>query len=242
MKKSFTLHDLPASERPRERLQRIGAENLSTPEVLALILGRGIAGESVTITANALIKQFGNVKGIHEASLEELTSVRGIGLAKAAQIKAAFELARRLDDASRLERQPLVKTPEDVHRLVGARLRAYKREHFLAVLLNTRSRVINVADISEGSVDSSIADPLEVFKEAIAAKARSVILVHNHPSGDPHPSRDDIELTKRLAAAGKTVGVDVLDHVIIGKPLDGGAAKDGEKRDGYFSLKREGLL
>ena len=215
MKKSFTIHDLPVSERPRERLQRFGVEALSAQEILALILGRGIAGESVTVTAQRLLSRFGSLKGIASASIEEMSQVRGVGPAKASQIKAAFELANRLEGYPELGKKPIVKTPDEVASLVRGRLRGKKKEHFLALLLDTRNQLMKVSEISVGSLDTSIVHPREVFKEAIAASAASVIFVHNHPSGDPKASEDDIRLTKRLAEAGEIVGIDVLDHIII---------------------------
>ncbi len=229
VKKSFTIHDLPISERPRERLQKLGVDALSAQEILALILGRGIAGESVMVTAQRLLSQFGNLKGIANASVEELSQVKGIGLAKASQIKAAFELANRLEGYSEAGDKPLVKTPEEVVNLVRSRLKGKKKEYFLALLLDTRNQLIKVAEISVGSLDSSIVHPREVFREAISASAASVIFVHNHPSGDPTASEDDIKLTKRLTEVGEIVGIDVLDHIIIGDKT-------------YLSLKREGLF
>ena len=228
-KKSFTIHDLPISERPRERLQKFGVEALSAQEILALILGRGIAGESVMVTAQRLLSQFGSLKGIASASVEELSQVKGIGIAKASQIKAAFELANRLEGYSDAGSKPVVKTPDDVVGLVRGRLKGKKKEHFLALLLDTRNQLIKVAEISVGSLDGSLVHPREVFKEAISATAASVVFAHNHPSGDPTASEDDIRLTKRLAEAGEIVGIDVLDHIII-----------GDKN--FLSLKREGLF
>ncbi len=225
----MTIHDLPISERPRERLQKLGVDALSAQEILALLLGRGIAGESVMVTAQRLLSQFGNLKGMASASVEELSQVRGIGLAKASQIKAAFELANRLESYSEAGDKPVVKTPEDVASVVRSRLKGKKKEYFLALLLDTRNRLIKVSEISVGSLDTIIVHPREVFKEAISATAASVIFAHNHPSGDPTASEDDIKLTKRLAGAGEIVGIDVLDHIII-----------GDKN--YLSLKREGLF
>lgn len=227
VKKSFTIHDLPISERPRERLQKFGAESLSAQEILALILGRGISGESVMVTAQRLLSQFSSLKGIAGASVEELSQVKGIGLAKASQIRAAFELANRLENNAEDNNKTLVRTPEEAVRVVQGRLKGKKKEYFLVLSLDTRNQLIKVSEVSVGSLDTSVVHPREVFKEAISASAASVILVHNHPSGDPAPSEDDVKLTRRLAETGEIVGIGVLDHVIT-----------GENR--FISLKREG--
>ena len=229
MKKSFTIHDLPVSERPRERLQKFGISALSAQEILALILGRGVSGESVMVTAQRLLSRFGSLKGMADASVEELSQVKGIGVAKASQIKAAFEMANRLEGYAEVGDKPVVKTPDDVMGLVKGRLRGKKKEYFLALLLDTRGQLIKVSEISVGSLDTSIVHPREAFKEAISASAASVIFVHNHPSGDPEASEDDIKLTRRLAEVGEVVGIDVLDHIII-----------GDKK--YLSLKGKGLF
>lgn len=226
---SMTIHDLPVSDRPRERLQRLGAEALSAQEILAVILGRGIAGESVMVTAQRLLSQFGGLKGIAGASMEELSQVRGIGTAKAAQIKAAVELSRRTEGYAEATDKITIKTPEDVYALTQGKLKGKKKEYFLAALLDTRNHLIKLAEISIGSLDGSIVHPREVFKEAISATASSVIFIHNHPSGDTEASDDDIRLTKRLAEVGEIVGINVLDHVIIGNKS-------------HSSLKRQGLF
>ena len=228
MKDSFTIHDLPAAERPRERMQKFGAEALSAPEILAIILGSG-AGESVMVTAQRLLSQFGNLTGIAAASIEELSKIKGIGLAKATKIKASCELANRLHGGSEVTEKPKIKNPADIAGLVGGRLRNKQKEHFLALLLDTRNQVFKIAEISVGSLDTNIVHPREVFKEAIAGSAASVIFAHNHPSGDCTPSTDDIELTKRLVQAGQIIGIEVLDHIIIGN-------------NSHLSLKSEGLF
>jgi DNA repair protein RadC len=228
-KLSFTIRDLPISERPRERLQRLGSENLSAQELLAVILGRGIAGESVMMTVHRLLTKFDNIQGIADASIEELSCIRGIGLAKACQIKAAFELANRWDKSSPTKDRILIKTPEDAYRELKGKSRGEQKEHFWALLLDTRNRIIRSAEISVGSLDTSIVHPRELFKEAITASASSIIIAHNHPSGNPEASQDDIKLSKRLKAAGELVGIEIVDHIIIG---------DGH----YISLKREGLF
>ncbi|MCJ7576159.1 MAG: DNA repair protein RadC [Dehalococcoidia bacterium] len=215
MKDSFTVRDLPLSERPRERLLKLGSEALSAQEILALILGRGTRGESVMMISQKLLGRFGNLKGVANASVEELTQTKGIGPAKAAQIKAALELSRRLDADVGEKPKPVLKSPDDVVDEVRSQLKGKKKEHFLVLCLDTRNRLINRKLVSIGSLDTSIVHPREVFKEAVSSCAASVIFAHNHPSGDPEPSKEDIELTKRLAKAGEIVGIDVLDHIIV---------------------------
>jgi DNA repair protein RadC len=215
LKNSFTVHDLPLSERPRERLSKLGAEALSSQEILALILGRGIKGESVIVTAQKLLSRFGNLKNLASASIEELTQIKGIGPAKAAQIKATFELSKRLENSSSETAIITVKSPEDVVKTARSLLKGKKKEHFLVICLDTRNHVIKTSTVSIGSLDCSIVHPREVFKDAISSTAASVIFIHNHPSGDPTPSEDDIKMTKRLIEAGEIIGIEVLDHIVI---------------------------
>jgi DNA repair protein RadC len=215
MSKSFTIHDLPKEERPRERLVKFGEQSLSVQELLQLILGRGVAGESVAVTAQKLLAQFGSLQKLAEASIEELSSIRGIGLAKAAQIKAAFEISRRLSTQVPSYKSKELTDPEKVYRLIKSKLKNYHKEHFYLIALNSRNH--SIAEVSVGSLNASIVHPREVFGEAIKNKAASVIFVHNHPSGDPEPSEDDLLLTKKLVESGKILGIEVFDHIIVVK-------------------------
>ena len=227
MQKSFTIHDLPKSERPRERMQKFGPEVLSSQELLALILGKGVKGESVMVTAQRLFSTFGNVRKISEASLEELSGVKGIGLAKASQIKATFELSKRSKEE--VSKKNKVQTAKDVARLVSPELKDKKKEHFLILSLDSRNNLIKISNVSIGTINANLVHPREVFKEAIQSMAASIILVHNHPSGDPEPSEDDLGITKRLVEAGKIIGIDISDHIIIAQ-------------DEVFSFKEKKLI
>jgi DNA repair protein RadC len=225
---SFTIHDLPRPERPRERLQKFGPEALSAQELLALVIGRGISKKSVMSIAQELLTRFGNVKAISQATIEELSQIKGIGLAKAAQIKACFELGRREELEPELKNFN-IKDPESVVKAIRASIKDKAKEHFKLLLLNPRNKIIGISTISIGTLNASLVHPREVFKDAIMHTAASVVLAHNHPSGDPEPSEDDITITKRLIEAGKILGVEVIDHIIVGK-------------NGFFSFKEKGLI
>ncbi len=215
MTKSFTIHDLPKDERPRERLVKFGEQALSAQELLQLILGRGVAGESVAVTAQKLLSHFGSLQKLSEASIEELSTIRGIGLAKAAQIKAACEVGRRISTQTPSYKSKELTDPGKVYRLVKSKLKDYHKEHFYIIALNSRN--YSIAETSVGSLNASIVHPREVFAEAIKNKAASVIFAHNHPSGDPEPSEEDLIITKKLVDSGKILGIDVVDHIIITK-------------------------
>lgn len=228
MDNSFTIHDLPKGERPRERLKNFGAEALSGQELLALIIGRGIPGKSAISVAQDLLVQFGNIRAVSQATLEELSRVKGIGFAKATQIRAAFELGRRQDLEPEMGNYS-IKTPENLVKAIRKSIEDKAKEHFKLILLNTRNKIIGVSTISVGTLNASLVHPREVFKEALVHSASSIILVHNHPSDDPEPSDDDLTLTRRLADAGRLMGIEVLDHIII-------------TRSGHTSFKAKGLL
>ena len=206
---SFTVRDLPRQERPRERLQKFGSEALSAQELLALVIGRGIPNKSVMNIAQELLTRFGNIKAISQATIEELSQIKGIGLAKAAQIKACFELGRREDLEPELKNFD-IKDPEAVVRAIRASLKDKAKEHFKLILLNPRNKIIGISTVSIGTLNASLVHPREIFKDAIIHSAASVVLAHNHPSGDPDPSEDDIKITKKLVQSGKILGIEVV--------------------------------
>lgn len=223
-----TIKELPPQMRPRERLMQEGAGILSDSELLAILLRTGTRSTTAVDLASYILAKFGGLRALVDASVEELSAVKGVGPAKAVQVKAALELAKRLATAS-AEKRPLVKSPEDVAGLAMEKLRHLDREHFMALLLNTRHEVLYQETVAIGTLNSSTVHPRELFKSAIKRSAAALILLHNHPSGDPTPSKEDIEVTRRLEKAGRLIGIEVLDHVII-----------GDNR--YTSFKAEGLI
>jgi DNA repair protein RadC len=211
----FTMHDTPAQERPRERLMRYGADKLSAEELLAVIISRGTSGMPVREIAQTLMNQFGSLGAVGDATIEELKRVPGIGPAKACQIKAAVELARRFQEELAPKERDELTDVEAIARLIRPRIVERRKECFFAILLDSRNRLIRADPVSVGSLDTTLAHPRDVFDAAVHDHAPAIIVVHNHPSGDPTPSEDDVRLTRRLAEAGKIIGIKLLDHVIV---------------------------
>jgi len=222
------MRDLPSEERPREKLLRHGAERLSNSELLAILLGSGTKSLSALRLAEHLLTKFGSLRGLANASCEEMTSVKGVGAVKAAVILAAFELAKRLADSS-MEVREVITCPRDAADLVRNDLARADKEYFMVIMLNTKHRVIGKKVISIGHLSGSLVHPRELFKEVIRRSSAAVIVVHNHPSGDPTPSREDIGVTKRLVEAGELLGIQVLDHIVVGDNC-------------YVSFREQGLL
>ena len=212
---TVAIRELPAEERPRERLQKHGPSAVSTAELIAIQLRIGSQERSALGVAELLLSQFGGLRGIANAGIEQLSSVKGIGPVKAIEICAAVELGRRLcalsDDV-----KPIIRSPQDVANLLLPEMRDLKKEHFKSLLLDTKNGVMKTHTVSVGILDSSLVHPREVFKDAIVASAAAMIVAHNHPSGDPTPSNEDKRVTLRLAEAGQLLGIELLDHIILG--------------------------
>jgi DNA repair protein RadC len=222
-----TIKDLPVGERPRERLEKYGAGSLSNAELLAIILRTGVGGENVLNLATRLLVRFGDLIGLARASFSELCEEKGIGMAKAAQLKAAMELGRRLLIASPEER-PQVKSPADAANLMMMEMSMLEQEHMRLILLDSKNYVLNTPTMYIGSLNTSVIRVGELFREAIKQNCAAIIVVHNHPSGDPTPSPEDVAVTELITQAGQLLDIDVLDHLIIGQQR-------------YVSLKERGL-
>ncbi len=212
----YRIMDLHESDRPRERLSALGPQALSNAELIAILLRVGVKGENAVSMGQRLLKKFGGLSGLHRVPISELKNQHGLGEAKAAQIKAAIELGRRLTLEAPEER-PTVNSPADAAALVVYEMSALEQEHLRVILLDRRNRVLETAEIYKGSVNSSQVRVGEIFKEAIRKNASALIVVHNHPSGDPTPSPDDVAVTRAIVQAGKLMDVDVLDHMVIGQ-------------------------
>ena len=223
----LTIQDLPEGERPRERLEHHGADALSNAELLAIVLRTGIVRENVLQVATRLLVRYGGLTGLAQASFQELCQERGLGPAKTTQIKAALELGRRLV-ATSPESRPQVRSPGDAANLVQAEMGLLEQEELRTLMLDTKNRVISSHTLSIGSLNANHFRVGELFREAVRANSAAIIVAHNHPSGDPTPSPEDVQVTREIVKAGRMLDIDVLDHLIIG-------------RQRYVSLKERGL-
>lgn len=212
---TYRITDLEETDRPRERLARLGPQALSNAELLAILLRVGVPGENAVQVGQRLLHNFGNLNGLHRADFEEVCKERGVGPAKAAQIKAAIELGRRMSHEA-LEERPAIHSPADAAALVQYEMSALEQEELRVLLLDTRNRVFDIAGVYRGSLNSSQVRVGELFKVAIRRSAAAVLVVHNHPSGDPAPSPDDVAITRAIVQAGKLLDIEVLDHLVIG--------------------------
>ena len=225
---SILIKDFPEEERPRERFMLNGAESLTNQELIAILIQTGSKDESALDVANRLLRHFNGLRILKDSTLDELKAIKGIGTAKGLQLLAALELGRRVSKLAFKERYA-IRSPEDAAKYLMDEMRFLSQEHFICMYLNTKNIVMHKQTIFIGSLNASIVHPREVYKEAIKRSAASIICLHNHPSGDPSPSREDVEVTRRLAESGKIIGIDLLDHIIIGE-------------NKFVSLKEKGYI
>jgi len=225
---SIMIKDVPKEDRPRERLLKYGSSHLSNQELLAILLGTGTKKESVMALSNRILMHFEGLNLLRDATIEELTAINGIGNAKGVLILSAIELGKRMNEYKPEERY-VIRSPEDGADYVMEEMRNLNQEHFVALFLNTKNQIIHSQTIFIGSLNASIVHPREVFREAVKRSAASIIVAHNHPSGDPTPSQEDIHVTRRLVESGKMIGIEVLDHLVIGNRK-------------FVSLKEKGYL
>ncbi|MFA9405662.1 MAG: DNA repair protein RadC [Anaerolineales bacterium] len=223
----YRIRDLESSQRPRERLASLGATSLSNAELIAILLRTGIKGINAVQLGQKILMDCGGLAGLHRLSYTELCRMRGVGPAKAAQIKAAVELGNRFAASTPTE-HPVIQSPEDAASLILYEMGALEQEHLNVMLLDTRNRMVKLVEVYRGSLNSSLIRVSEVFKEAVRANAAAIIVVHNHPSGDPTPSPEDISVTHAIVQAGKLLDIEVLDHIVVGK-------------NKFISLKSRGL-
>ncbi len=226
-KPTYRIMDLEISERPRERLARLGPQALNNAELIGILLRVGVEGENAVQMGQRILNNFGGIRGLHRATFDQVVQERGIGEAKASTIKAAIELGRRLS-LEAPEDRPTIGSPADAAALVQFEMEALEKEHLRVILLDTRNHVMEIYEVYRGSLNASVVRVAEVFTPAVRRNAASLIVVHNHPSGDPTPSPEDINITRALVQAGKLLEIEVLDHVIIGQGR-------------YTSLKERGL-
>lgn len=235
----YRVCDMPARLRPREAIERQGVEHVSEVALLAVLLRSGSAGMNVVNLAEAILSHYGSLTAMARASVDELAGnerFKGLGRVKAQTLKAALELARRMAEEIRDERGVFVRSPEDAAAVLRASAKALDHERFWTLLLDTRNRVKGSAqEVSRGILDASLVHPREVFKPAIQSGCAALVLVHNHPSGDPTPSAEDVRITRQIVQAGQVIGIKVLDHVVLGRK------SDSRDRD-YLSMRESGVV
>lgn len=215
-KPTYTIMDLDSEDRPRERLATLGPDSLTNAELIAVLLRVGVPGENAVQVGQRLLNTYGGIRGLHRVAFSELVGEHGIGEAKASSLKAAIELGRRLTIEAPEER-PTINSPGDAAALVQFEMQALEKEHLRVILLDTRNHVIEVHEVYRGSLNASVVRVGEVFIPAVRRNAANIIIIHNHPSGDPTPSPEDVAITQRLVKAGKLLEIEVLDHIIIGQ-------------------------
>ena len=229
MNNSIKVIDMPEEERPIEKLLLNGSESLSSAELLAIILRTGTKGENIISLSNRILAEFNGLDGLLEAGIDEITSIKGIKNIKASQIIAIGELVRRINKLNVIRKKDSITSPSDIAKLVMSEMVSLKQEVLKLIMLDTKNNIIGTKDVFKGSLNTSIVHPREIFKEALKKSSSSIIICHNHPSGDPTPSKEDINITIRLKECGKIMGIDLLDHLIIGE-------------NEYVSLKEKGII
>lgn len=229
MAENIRVNDIPLNERPVEKLLQFGVESLSNEELLAILLRTGTKGENVIALSKRLLIELDGLDGLLNVSFEEASKIKGIKKVKACQIIAMMELFNRFKTLKSQKENLKISSPKDVSTLLINEMSNFKQEVFKLILLNTKSIIIGTKDVFKGTLNSSIVHPREVFKEAVQRGSANIIVCHNHPSGDPNPSKEDIDITLRLKECGNIMGIGLLDHIIIGN-------------NKYVSLKEKGII
>lgn len=227
--KILKILDIPKSERPQEKLISQGVSVLTNTELLALILRTGVKGENVINLSQRIINELNGLDGILTASLEDIKSIRGIKDSKGSQILALAELVKRIKTLKTKELNPRIRSPKELAKLLYPEMSCLNQEVLKLIVLNTKNEIVKTKDVFKGGLNSSLVHPREIFNEAIKSSAASIIISHNHPSGDPTPSKEDVAITKRLSDCGKLLGINLTDHIIIGN-------------NKYVSLREKGII
>ena len=229
MSDNLKIKDIPNLERPREKLLSFGAETLNNSELLSVILGSGIRGDNVLSLSQRVLSEIGGLDNILSTSFKEITSIKGIKNVKGAQILAIAELFNRFNTLKSNKERMKINSPKDISDLLIAEMSKLNQEVLKLIVLNTKNHIIKIKDVFKGSLNSSIVHPREIYCEAIKSSGASIIICHNHPSGDPTPSKEDINITLRIKECGKIIGIELIDHIIVGYK-------------GYISLKEKGII